>query len=183
MVFATVIGPWSTAGQRIIINGGWHDAGDLTQGLGNTAEIVYALLQPGGAAAGEGEDAELYHRLMEEARWGLEWILKTSFGDGYRNQGAISSRWTDGIIGNSDDLTVNGPNSPMGNFTASAAAEAMAARVFKESDPRLAAYCLKMARQDWRFACAGCPQRPSRPQADPGAEPSTPTTWSMRWPR
>jgi hypothetical protein len=28
---------------RIAINGGWHDAGDLTQGLGNTGEIVYSL--------------------------------------------------------------------------------------------------------------------------------------------
>ena len=30
------------------------------------------------------KDAELYERLMEEARWGLDWILKTSFGDGFR---------------------------------------------------------------------------------------------------
>ena len=29
--------------KRIVINGGWHDAGDLTQGLGNTAEIVYGI--------------------------------------------------------------------------------------------------------------------------------------------
>ena len=29
--------------KRIIVNGGWHDAGDLTQGLGNTAEAAYAM--------------------------------------------------------------------------------------------------------------------------------------------
>jgi len=38
----------------------------------------------------------------------------------------------------------------MGNFTASAA-EAIAARVLKDSDPRRAAYCLRMAEADWRF--------------------------------
>ena len=140
--------------QRIVINGGWHDAGDLTQGLGNTGEIVYALFSLAEHLHSRKEDVQLHARLVEEARWGLDWVLKTSFGDGFRNQGSISSRWTDGIIGTSDDLTATARNSPMGNFTASAA-EAIAARVLKESDPRLAAYCLKMAEADWRFALAG----------------------------
>jgi len=140
--------------QRIVINGGWHDAGDLTQGLGNTGEIVYGLFSLAERLHAREEDPELYQRLIEEARWGLDWILKTSFGDGFRNQGSISSRWTDGILGNSDDIASTAHNTPMGNFTA-AAAEAMAARVLKESDPRLADYSLKMAEADWRFACAG----------------------------
>ncbi len=140
--------------QRIVINGGWHDAGDLTQGLGNTAEIVYGLFSLAERLHARDEDPELYQRLVEEARWGVDWVLKTSFGDGYRNQGSVSSRWTDGIIGNSDDITSTARNSPMGNFTA-CAAEAIAARVLKESDPRLAARCLKMAEADWHFACAG----------------------------
>jgi Glycosyl hydrolase family 9/Cellulase N-terminal ig-like domain len=140
--------------QRIVINGGWHDAGDLTQGLGNTGEIVYGLFSLAERLHARGEDSELEERLLEEARWGLDWILKTSFGDGYRNQGSVSSRWTDGIIGNSDDITATARNSPMANFTA-AAAEAIAVRFLKESDPRLAAYSMKMAEADWRFACAG----------------------------
>jgi hypothetical protein len=140
--------------QRIVINGGWHDAGDLTQGLGNTGEIVYGLFSLAERLHARGEDPELYERLVEEARWGLDWILKTTFGDGYRNQGSVNSRWTDGILGNSDDITSIARNSPMGNFTASAA-EAIAARVLEEADPRLAAYALKMAEADWRFAWAG----------------------------
>jgi hypothetical protein len=140
--------------QRIVINGGWHDAGDLTQGLGNTGEIVYGLFSLAEGLHARGEDPELYQRLVEEARWGLDWILKTSFGDGFRNQGSVNSRWTDGILGNSDDITSTARNSPMGNFTASAA-EAIAARVLKNSDPRLAVYSLKTAEADWRFACAG----------------------------
>jgi hypothetical protein len=140
--------------QRIVINGGWHDAGDLTQGLGNTGEIVYGLFSLAERLHARGEDPELYERLLEEARWGLDWIRKTSFGDGFRDQGSVNSRWTDGILGNSDDITAPARNTPMGNFTA-AAAEAIAARVLKESDPRLAAYSLRMAEADWRFACAG----------------------------
>ena len=140
--------------KRIIINGGWHDAGDLTQGLGNTGEIVYGLFSLAERLRAMDTDPELYQRLLEEARWGLDWVLKTSFGDGFRNQGAISSRWTDGVLGTSDDLMSTARNSPLGNFTA-AAAEAIAARVLKESDSRLAAYALKMAQADWQFACDG----------------------------
>jgi len=140
--------------RRIVINGGWHDAGDLTQGLGNTAETVYALFSLAERLRGRNEDPELADRLADEARWGLDWVLKTSFGDGYRNQGSVSSRWTDGIIGTSDDITVTARTSPMGSFTASAA-EAIAARVLKDSDPRLAAHCLRMAEEDWGFARDG----------------------------
>jgi hypothetical protein len=140
--------------QRIVINGGWHDAGDLTQGLGNTGEIVYSLFSLAERLHASGQDPELCQRLVQEARWGLDWILKTSFGDGFRDQGSVNSRWTDGILGNSDDITATARNSPMGNFTASAA-EAIAARVLRKSDPQLAAYSLKMAEADWGFACAG----------------------------
>ena len=78
--------------KRIIINGGWHDAGDLTQGLGNTGEIVYSLFSLAERLHAMDADIELSQRVLEEARWGLDWVLKTSFGDGFRNQGAISSR-------------------------------------------------------------------------------------------
>ncbi len=140
--------------KRIVINGGWHDAGDLTQGLGNTGEIVYSLFSLAERLRARDEDPQLCQRVMAEARWGLDWILKTSFGDGFRDQGSVNSRWTDGILGDSDDITVTARNDPMGNFTA-AAAEAVGARVLRESDSRLAAYSLQMAEADWRFACDG----------------------------
>jgi hypothetical protein len=140
--------------KRIVINGGWHDAGDLTQGLGNTGEIVYALFSLAERLHARGEDPELYDRLVEEGEWGLDWILKTSFGDGYRDVGSISSRHTNGIIGDFDDVTATARNTPMANFTASAA-EAIAHRVLKDRDPRLAAYSLKMAEADWQFAVEG----------------------------
>jgi hypothetical protein len=140
--------------KRIVINGGWHDAGDLTQGFGNTAEIVYAMFSLAERLHARGEDPELYERLLEEGQWGLDWVLKTSFGDGYRNAGSISSRHTNGIIGDFDDVTATARNTPTVNFLASAV-EAIAHRVLKERDPRLATYCLKMAEADWQFAAAG----------------------------
>ncbi len=140
--------------KRIIVNGGWHDASDLTQALGNTGDAAYAMFSLAERLHARGEDPELYERLLEEAQWGLDWILKTSFGDGYRFTGATNSRKTNGIIGDSDDVTTNARNVPMSNFVASAA-EAIAYRVLKERDPRLAAYSLKMAEADWRFAVTG----------------------------
>jgi hypothetical protein len=140
--------------ERIVINGGWHDAGDLTQGLGNTAEITYSLFAFAEKLGQGKEDHELYERLLEEANWGLEWIIKTSFRDGYRNTGSISSRKTNGIIGDFDDLGSTARNTPMTNFTASAP-EAIAYRILRNRDPRWAKLALKMAEEDWEFAVEG----------------------------
>ncbi len=141
-------------GKSIIINGGWHDAGDLTQGLENTGEAVYAMFSLAESLKKRNYDPELYGRLVEEARWGLDWILKTSFHDGYRNGGSISSRRTDGIIGDFDDVSSTARNTPTDHFIA-AAAEALAFRVLQDEDPRIASYSLAMAKEDWRFAVTG----------------------------
>jgi hypothetical protein len=137
--------------KRIIINGGWHDAGDFTQGLRNTGEAVYAMFSFAEQMKKKEGDSLLYKRLIEEASWGLNWILKTSFGDGFRNEGSVNSRRTNGIIGDYDDITSIAKNTPKSNFIASSA-EAIAYRVLKEKDPRLAVYSLKMAEADWQFA-------------------------------
>jgi hypothetical protein len=135
--------------QEILINGGWHDAGDLSQGLVNTSEAVYAMLDL--ASRLQKSDPPLASRLVEEARWGLDWMLKTRFGDGYRCTWATMDFWTDGVLGTVDDVTFPARNSPFENFLA-ASAESLAARVLKESDPVRAAYALQAARDDWRFA-------------------------------
>ncbi len=142
--------------KRININGGWHDAGDLSQQAEATDEITYALFSLAEKLHAHGDNPELYARVLEEAKWGLDWVLKTSFGDGFRNFGSINSRRTDGILGNDDDITSTARNNPMTNFEA-AAVEAIAYRVLKDSDPRLASYALAMARADWKFAVEGMP--------------------------
>lgn len=135
-------------GQQIVINGGWHDAGDLSQGLVNTAEAVNAMLKL--ALSLENSDQLLANRLKEEARWGLDWVLKTRFADGYRAVWNTMDLWTDGIIGTIDDEIAPAMKDPFSNFTA-ASAEAIAASNFVLDDPLLSAYCLKIAEADWQF--------------------------------
>ena len=137
--------------KSIVINGGWHDAGDFTQGLGNTGDAVYAMFSLAEKLQTRGDNPKLYDRLLAEGQWGLDWILKTSFGDGFRNEGSINSRRTNGIMGDDDDITSVAKNSPRTNFVA-AASEAIACRILKQRDPRLAEYSLKMAETDWKFA-------------------------------
>ena len=176
-------------GQTLTINGGWHDAGDLSQGAVNTAEAVQAMFElaeslrrvtpptavaveepkkspPGEAAKTDGkkpkipvkavpantsEETVLAARLVEEAKWGLEWLRKTRFGDGYRVTWATMDYWTDNRLGTPDDTLGDARNQPFENYLA-AAAEATAARVLKPGSPLTAEGCLKDAEADWRFA-------------------------------
>lgn len=136
-------------GKRIVINGGWHDAGDLSQSAVNTAQAVYAMLNL--AETLRADETVLAQRLIEEARWGLDWLLKTRFGDGYRSVWATMDFWTDGIIGTVDDVTFEAESDPYSNYR-TASAEALAARVLKQIDPVRSSFCLKAAEQDWQFA-------------------------------
>ncbi len=56
--------------KRIIVNGGYHDAGDLTA-TGNTVDIVYALLSLADRLQQQGLDPELSKRVIEESKWGF----------------------------------------------------------------------------------------------------------------
>ena len=135
--------------QRITINGGWHDAGDLSQGIVNTAEAAYAMFAL--ADRLRDETPELADRLINEARWGLDWVHKTRFGAGFRVIWGTMDFWTDGVIGTADDMVGEVRNSPFENFVA-VSTEAIGSRVLKSSDPALAEKSLKLAREDWEFA-------------------------------
>jgi len=83
-------------------NGGWHDAGDMSQNPKQTAEIAYALFEMANRAKEKG-NTEMYLRLLEEAQWGLDYILRARKGDGYRVARAMTNLWTDRFIGTIDD--------------------------------------------------------------------------------
>jgi hypothetical protein len=136
-------------GRTISVAGGWHDAADLTQGVGNTAEAGIAILEL--AEAVKDKDKELYERLLEEARWGLNWTMRTRFGDGYRHGGMIVSIWTKNIRGDKDDMQNQAGNS-VGDNMIGAAFCAMAAPFFEESDPVFARWCRICAVEDFDFA-------------------------------
>lgn len=136
-------------GRSLSVAGGWHDAGDLTQGIGNTAESGIAMLELAGAI--KGKDTKLYERLLEEARWGLNWVLRTRFGDGYRQGGLVIGLWTKNIRGDGDDMQSEARNSPMDNMLASTYC-AMAVPFFEEEDGVFARWCRNTAIEDFQFA-------------------------------
>lgn len=139
-------------GRFLSMAGGWHDAGDLTQGPGNNCEAIMGLLEV--AQKAKGHDDALYRRALDEARWGLNWILRTRFGDGYRAGGLVIGIWTLNIRGDKDDMESNATNSPETNLRC-AEVLAKAAPMFDELDPVFANWCRKSAIEDFDFALEG----------------------------
>jgi hypothetical protein len=136
-------------GRRITVNGGWHDAADLTQGVGNTARGIISMLELANTVKTFHPD--LYVRLLEEGRWGLNWLLSTRFGDGYRDGGMIVGIWTDNVIGTKDDMETKATNNPFDNYISSIAA-ASAVPYYESADPVFSAWCRKAAIEDYSFA-------------------------------
>ncbi|MGI8619771.1 MAG: glycoside hydrolase family 9 protein, partial [Gemmatimonadaceae bacterium] len=145
----------------IVMSGGWHDAGDLSQGTVNTGEAVYAMFALAARLRGPGGDPLLLARVLEEAKWGLDWVMRVRFPGGYRLYFASHNRWTNNIGCDADDRTRAARNNPNVNYIA-AAAEAIAYRVLKDSEPALAARALALAEDDWNHAIVGVESRETR---------------------
>jgi hypothetical protein len=147
-------------GRFVPNHGGWHDAGDVSQFEICTAEMIHGLLDLHQSV--KASDEILKERLLEEARWGLNWLLRTRFGDGYRALAVHYSIWRKNIIKNSDAFKIDNPifknnlaeNGPFENFCA-AAAEAVGARLFQDIDPVFADWCRRCAEEDFRFGVEG----------------------------
>lgn len=136
-------------GLKLPFCGGWHDAGDMSQQMTQSAETVESLLE---AAAKVKGNPLLYQRMMEEALWGLEFLLRTRFGDGYRATSLGLIRWTDGKIGNEDDAgNVRVHNHSLDNFIC-AGIEALASVSLEEYDKELAWKCKETAKKDFEYA-------------------------------
>jgi hypothetical protein len=140
--------------QRITMSGGWHDAGDLSQGVINTGEATYAMFALAERLREQGRDPELVARVLEEATWGLDWVMRVRFPGGYRIGFASHNLWTDNVEGTADDRTREAKNNPNANYIA-AAAEALAARVLRDTDPERAERALRLAEEDWGHAIVG----------------------------
>jgi hypothetical protein len=140
--------------KRITMAGGWHDAGDLSQGVINTGEATYTMFALAETLRARGEDPALVARLIEEAKWGLDWVMRVRFEGGYRMGFTSHNLWTNNIVGDADDRTREAKNNPNANYIA-AAAGAIAARVLKTESPELAARALAIAEDDWKYAIVG----------------------------
>lgn len=136
-------------GKKISYAGGWHDAGDLSQQTLQTGDVTYALLEAYNKLKNKNE--LLAARLLEEAEWGLEFVLKNRYGDGYRASSVGLLIWQDGIFGTQDDISsVRVQNLAFDNFLY-AAYEAYAAMSI-DRDPMLQEYLQRVAKQDFEFA-------------------------------
>lgn len=141
-------------GNTYPLHGGWHDAGDMAQQTLQSGEISYSLLQMAQRAREKG-NIDMYNRLVEEAMWGMDFVLRTRMGDGNRVNAWGTNLWTDGILGTDDDagrreLDVN--DGAYENFML-AGIEAYTALVL-EDDPEMTVKLTKAAREDYAFARA-----------------------------
>lgn len=87
--------------EEIVVNGGWHDAGDLSQGFWRTAYGCYALLEMLETVQG---DEQLRKQVAEEARWGVDWLLKVRFPEGRHISWTKVRYYSDNEIGTPDDV-------------------------------------------------------------------------------
>ncbi len=136
-----------------VINGGWHDAGDLSQGIWRSSMAMFAMLRNLDALQDRKDAAEVSERMRAEIAWGLEYLLKTRFGDGYHIHWSRMRMYTDNEIGTVDDVLVPAENIPWENFLA-AAVECKSAGLFEKSNPELAARARTAAIDDWQAAVA-----------------------------
>jgi hypothetical protein len=136
-------------GKTISYSGGWHDAGDLSQQTLQTGDVAYALLEVYNKL--KDKNPLLAARMLEEAEWGLEFVLKNRYGDGYRASSVGLLIWQDGVFNTLDDIsTVRVQNLAFDNFLY-AAYEAYAAMSI-DRDPSLREYLRKVAKEDFEFA-------------------------------
>ena len=135
-------------GRTIPIHGGWHDAADLSQSVNKTVDVIVAMLDLAGAVKVIYPD--LSERVLEEARWGLNWVMRTRFGDGYRHTSLIKGIWTKNFRGDKDDLEGQAKCLALHNYVA--AYTCAYATLFYKDDKCFNDWCLKCSREDFDFA-------------------------------
>lgn len=145
-------------GERRVVGGGWHDAANLSQDPNNTAMSVCALLDLSESLAVR--DQQLAERALEEARWGLEWILRLRFGPGLRCLSGEYTYFTDGIPGTTDDVVQENVGSDTFKNITAALAEVKGARALRASDSRLADRLLRAAQEDFATVLRDRPRPP-----------------------
>jgi hypothetical protein len=148
-------------GEKRSIGGGWHDAANLVQQTGRTHQSIFALLQLYEQLQQRKIESGLAERVLEEARWGLEWSMRIRFGKGLRCLGGRYSYYTDSQIGTIDDVVQENVGDNPFESTLAALATGYAARILKSTDPALSARLLQAAEEDYASALDAYPKPPS----------------------
>jgi len=139
-------------GNIIPINGGWHDAADMSQQTLQTGEIAYSLFSMAKKAKEKGQ-TDLYHRLVEEGLWGLDFVMRSRLGNGYRAASWGTNLWTDrkiGTIDDSDSRTVRVHNSALENYLLAGMEASISGMI--TDDEALKQNLIKIAKEDYAFA-------------------------------
>lgn len=102
--------------EQKIVNGGWHDAGDLSQGFFRTSMSAYALMRNLQVIKSDPKLAELAERIDQEAGWGVSWLMNVCFPEGYHVTWNTQRIYTDNVEGTLDDSRVRAVFSRWENF-------------------------------------------------------------------
>ncbi len=141
------------------VSGGWHDAGDYNKFVPTTAVSAAFLLytyenDPGFFKDGQLNIPENHNSIpdiLDEARWGLEWLLKMQRADGAVYHKVSIKKWTGEHLPDKETDTqyIFGISSAA---TADlAAVTALGANIFFKYDQQFAAELLKSAAAAWDF--------------------------------
>jgi hypothetical protein len=148
-------------GEKRALGGGWHDAGNMMQSSQVTHLTIFSLLQLYDQLQQRRIEPELAGRVLEEARWGLEWSMKMRFGKGLRCTGTSCTYYTDSEIGTIDDIVQeNVANEPSQNIVPTLVA-VYAARLLKPTDPEYSARLLGVAEEDYEILIEAYPEPPA----------------------
>lgn len=142
-------------GKKYPINGGWHDAGNLCQGSYRTALATLSLFDAFRRLGADLPQASAA-RLLEEACWGLDWLMKSRFGKGVRVVDGPYTYMQDGVPGNGDEIVVKAGNTCFESFLFVSAA-ATAAATLTRSDAGRARQALAAALEDYHAALDALP--------------------------
>jgi hypothetical protein len=148
-------------GEKRAFGGGWHDAANMMQMSATTHMTILSLLQLYDQLQQRRIEPELAGRVLEEARWGLEWSMKMRFGKGLRCTGTSVTYYTDSEVGTIDDIVQeNVVSEPYQNIIA-ALVTGYAARLLKPADPGYSARLLQATEEDYESVIESYSEPPS----------------------
>lgn len=155
-------GPWvhpSDAGRAPPgVVEGWHDAGDLSVYSGSVNVAVFWLLETYQDFAPAADDTNIPESgngvpdLLDEARWGLEWLLSVQEASGgFRNTTCQEGYGPYGT--NTPEGVPRYRNGEVGTMATARAVGSLAygAAVFRRFDAAFARRCLEAAREGYRY--------------------------------
>lgn len=147
------------AGTRMDVTGGWHDAGDFGKYVATTTITLGELLGAYLDAPARFPDNSLHipesgngqSDLLDEARFGLDWLLRMQRSDGAVYRKVSGSSWPAAGSPDSDHQPRYVYGTDSADTARFAAAMAEAARAFVVADPAIARRYLSAAQLAWQW--------------------------------